>query len=270
MVTSAGLSAHTAPAARSASISGVTGMFNRQFEAGHSQNLPGVLETITGSSNNVSTTPTTSTTKTLPLKRTPLPPIQPPAEEGRETEIKELLQTCPDWNFNVIELERLTDNKCLAHLGMSVFLRFQLHKTLGCSESVLQNWLTVIEANYKRTNSYHNSTHAADVLHASAFFLEQDTIKDMCDGVDEAICLIAAVIHDVDHPGKNSAFLCNSGSELANLYNDITVLENHHAALGFRLTMSDERVNIFQNLDRDSYKLMRQGIIDLVLATGKN
>ena len=31
--------------------------------------------------------------------------------------------------------------------------------------------------------------------------------------------------------------------------------------------MSDERVNIFQNLDRDSYKLIRQGIIDLVLAT---
>ena len=57
----------------------------------------------------------------------------------------------------------------------------------------------------------------------------------MCDSVDEAICLIAAVIHDVDHPGKNSAFLCNSGSELANLYNDITVLENHHAAFGFKL-----------------------------------
>ena len=71
----------------------------------------------------------------------------------------------------------------------------------------------------------------------------------------------------MDHPGKNSAFLCNSGSELAYLYNDISVLENHHAAFGFKLTMSDERVNIFQNLDRDSFKLIRQGIIDLVLAT---
>ena len=65
----------------------------------------------------------------------------------------------------------------------------------------------------------------------------------------------------------SSAFLCNSGSDLAKLYNDITVLENHHAALGFKLTTSDDRVNIFKNLDRDSYKLMRQGIIDLVLAT---
>ena len=64
-----------------------------------------------------------------------------------------------------------------------------------------------------------------------------------------------------------SAFLCNSHSELAKLYNDITVLENHHAALGFKLTTSDDRVNIFKHLDRDTYKVMRQGIIDLVLAT---
>ena len=47
----------------------------------------------------------------------------------------------------------------------------------------------------------------------------------------------------------------------------LSVLENHHAAFGFKVTMSDERVNIFQNLDRDSFKLIRQGIIDLVLAT---
>ena len=62
-------------------------------------------------------------------------------------------------------------NYFLAHLGMATLIRFQLHKTLGCSETVLHNWLTLIEANYKRTNSYHNSTHAADVLHATAFFL---------------------------------------------------------------------------------------------------
>ena len=86
---------------------------------------------------------------------------------------------------------------------MATFLRFELHKTLNCPESKLQNWLALIEANYHRSNSYHNSTHAADVLHATAYFLEQEKLKEVCDGVDEAICLIAAAIHDVDHPGKN-------------------------------------------------------------------
>lgn len=65
----------------------------------------------------------------------------------------------------------------------------------------------------------------------------------------------------------SSAFLCNSNAELATLYNDITVLENHHASLGFKLTQSDDRVNIFKNLDRDSYKQVRQSVIDMVLAT---
>ena len=78
-------------------------------------------------------------------------------------------------------------------LGMAILTRFQLHKTLGCSEAVMQNWLIIIEANYKRNNAYHNSTHAADVLHATAFFLEQDSVKEMCDGVDEATCLLAGL-----------------------------------------------------------------------------
>ena len=39
--------------------------------------------------------------------------------------------------------------------------------------------------------------------------------------VDEIACLIAAAIHDVDHPGKSNAFLTNAESELAILYNDL-------------------------------------------------
>jgi hypothetical protein len=44
----------------------------------------------------------------------------------------------------------------------------------------------------------------------------------------------------------SSAFLCNSNHELAILYNDLCVLESHHSALAFKLTMSDDRVNIFK------------------------
>ena len=43
-----------------------------------------------------------------------------------------------------------------------------------------------------------------------------------------------------------SAFLCNSDNELAILYNDLCVLESHHSALAFKLTVSDDRVNIFK------------------------
>lgn len=62
--------------------------------------------------------------------------------------------------------------------------------------------------------------------------------------------LIAATIHDVDHPGRTNSFLCNAGSELAVLYNDTAVLESHHTALAFQLTIKDSKCNIFKNIDR--------------------
>jgi len=68
----------------------------------------------------------------------------------------------------------------------------------------------------------------------------------------------------------------------------MTVLENHHASfgifnsfskscfylnndpknyLGFRLTLADDKVNIFKDIDCETFRIVRQGMIDLVLAT---
>lgn len=47
--------------------------------------------------------------------------------------------------------------------------------------------------------------------------------------------LVAAIIHDVDHPGRNNQFLVSTEDSLAILYNDESVLENHHLAVAFEL-----------------------------------
>ncbi|NXE24433.1 PDE8B phosphodiesterase, partial [Ardeotis kori] len=127
----------------------------------------------------------------------------------------------------------------LLYLGLKVFARFGVSEFLNCSEATLRAWLQVIEANYHSSNSYHNSTHAADVLHATAFFLGKERVKGSLGHLDEVAALIAATIHDVDHPGRTNSFLCNAGSELAVLYNDMAVLESHHTALAFQLTTKD-------------------------------
>jgi len=181
--------------------------------------------------------------------------------------IRELLGNSHQWDFDIIKLESLTEKRPLVWLGMTTLLRFEATKTLKIEDSVLQNWLTLIEANYHSANSYHNSSHAADVLQATAYFLEKSRVSEYLDNLDAIICLIGAIIHDVDHPGRNSAYLCNSGSDLAILYNDTTVLENHHCALGFKLTHSDARVNILAGLEPEVYKSVRSGLIDVVLAT---
>ncbi|XP_048964449.1 high affinity cAMP-specific and IBMX-insensitive 3',5'-cyclic phosphodiesterase 8A isoform X5 [Canis lupus dingo] len=171
------------------------------------------------------------------------------------------------WDFNIFELEAATNKRPLIYLGLKIFARFGICEFLNCSETTLRSWLQIIEANYHSSNPYHNSTHSADVLHATAYFLCKERIKQTLDPVDEVAALIAATIHDVDHPGRTNSFLCNAGSELAILYNDTAVLESHHAALAFQLTTRDDKCNIFKNMERNDYRTLRQGIIDMVLAT---
>ncbi|KAB1257228.1 High affinity cAMP-specific and IBMX-insensitive 3'; 5'-cyclic phosphodiesterase 8A [Camelus dromedarius] len=138
------------------------------------------------------------------------------------------------WDFDIFELEAATHKRPLIYLGLKMFSRFGVCEFLNCSETTLRSWLQIIEANYHSSNPYHNSTHSADVLHATAYFLCKERIKQTLDPLDEAAALIAATIHDVDHPGRTNSFLCNAGSELA-ILND--------------------------------YRTLRQGIIDMVLAT---
>nr|XP_035939008.1 high affinity cAMP-specific and IBMX-insensitive 3',5'-cyclic phosphodiesterase 8A isoform X1 [Halichoerus grypus] len=171
------------------------------------------------------------------------------------------------WDFNIFELEAATHKRPLIYLGLKMFARFGICEFLNCSEPTLRSWLQIIEANYHSSNPYHNSTHAADVLHATAYFLCKERIKQTLDPVDEVAALIAATVHDVDHPGRTNSFLCNAGSELAILYNDTAVLESHHAALAFQLTTRDDKCNIFKNMERNDYRTLRQAIIDMVLAT---
>ncbi|ODM89705.1 High affinity cAMP-specific and IBMX-insensitive 3',5'-cyclic phosphodiesterase 8B [Orchesella cincta] len=183
------------------------------------------------------------------------------------TSLQKLLETEEQWGFDIRLLEEITEKRPLVWLGMTVFARFGAAQILNTDEATLRNWLTLIEANYHSSNSYHNSTHAADVLQSTAYFLSTERLKTFLEPLDEVISLIAAAVHDVDHPGKTSAFIMNSGNDLALLYNDLSVLESHHAAFTFKLTLSDPRVNIFKNLDGNTYKVVRQSVIDMVLAT---
>ncbi|MEQ2168090.1 cAMP-specific 3',5'-cyclic phosphodiesterase 4D [Goodea atripinnis] len=55
-------------------------------------------------------------------------------------------------------------------------------------------------------------------------------------------------------------------SQLALMYNDESVLENHHLAVGFKL-LHQENCDIFQNLTKRQRQSLRKLVIDMVLAT---
>lgn len=78
--------------------------------------------------------------------------------------MRDILDTSLTWEFDIFRLEELSKKRPLQHLGMNLLNHFDVGSVLNCDEKTLFNWLTVIEANYHSENSYHNSTHAADVM----------------------------------------------------------------------------------------------------------
>lgn len=78
--------------------------------------------------------------------------------------IMELLDESLSWDFDIFKLEEITDYHPLLYLGMEMFRRFDVFATLNIDENVCKAWLAVIEAHYRKSNTYHNSTHAADVM----------------------------------------------------------------------------------------------------------
>ena len=78
--------------------------------------------------------------------------------------------------------------------------------------------------------------------------------------------LLAAAIHDYDHPGKTNAFLVATRDPLALLYNDRSVLENHHISYAWKLFRNNS-LNFLENIDADMVTSIRKLTINLVLAT---
>ncbi|XP_039188878.1 cGMP-inhibited 3',5'-cyclic phosphodiesterase A isoform X2 [Crotalus tigris] len=78
---------------------------------------------------------------------------------------------------------------------------------------------------------------------------------------------VAAAMHDYDHPGRTNAFLVATSAPQAVLYNDRSVLENHHAAAAWNLFMSRPEYNFLIHLDHVEFKHFRFLVIEAILAT---
>eukprot|EP00013_Stygamoeba_regulata_P009218 CAMPEP_0177672262 /NCGR_PEP_ID=MMETSP0447-20121125/25225_1 /TAXON_ID=0 /ORGANISM="Stygamoeba regulata, Strain BSH-02190019" /LENGTH=1272 /DNA_ID=CAMNT_0019179873 /DNA_START=33 /DNA_END=3849 /DNA_ORIENTATION=- len=180
--------------------------------------------------------------------------------------VSHMYKTCVDWNFDIFEAAEMSDGSPLQILGYCIFRRHGLLSTFRIPEDKLRNFLRAVEAGYKASNAYHNNTHAADVTQTLNFLLSCEKMSAILTPLDRLALIISAVVHDYDHPGVNNAFLVKTGAPLAVVYNDQSVLENHHAASCFKLLADDEK-NILCNLSTEQRVIVRKMIIDLVLAT---
>ncbi|XP_054105959.2 3',5'-cyclic-AMP phosphodiesterase 4C isoform X1 [Callithrix jacchus] len=189
---------------------------------------------------------------------------------GVQTEQEELLakelEDTNKWGLDVFKVAELSGNRPLTAIIFSIFQERDLLKTFQIPADTLATYLLLLEGHYHADVAYHNSLHAADVAQSTHVLLATPALEAVFTDLEVLAALFASAIHDVDHPGVSNQFLINTNSELALMYNDASVLENHHLAVGFKLLQA-ENCDIFQNLSTKQRLSLRRMVIDMVLAT---
>lgn len=180
--------------------------------------------------------------------------------------ILSILEQISDWNFDIFKLYELAENNTLPLLALAIFRKNGLVEKFGIDELKLRNLFLDISDGYNSTNPYHNAIHASDVLQTVNFFVTRGGFGQLLNDIEVLACFLAAAGHDINHPGYNNAFLINSRSPLALLYNDQSVLENHHCSCLFKAILKPEN-DILSGLSKEAYNELRRIIIKMILAT---
>ncbi|XP_065571746.1 3',5'-cyclic-AMP phosphodiesterase, isoforms N/G-like isoform X3 [Artemia franciscana] len=187
-------------------------------------------------------------------------------ETNHEKELHEIFRGLDRWGMDIFKVSELTDNRPLTAVAYTIFKERGLMATFKIPAATLVRFLLSLETNYNRDNPYHNSSHAADVTQATHVLLNSRALETVFTKLETMAALFAATIHDVDHPGVTNQYLINTGSDLALMYNDESVLENHHLAVAFKLLQNPD-CDIFKNLQKKQRQTLRKVAIDMVLAT---
>lgn len=166
------------------------------------------------------------------------------------------------WDFNVwlFEEEELLRYMVtfLEEFGLIAHFKIDMNK--------LSNFMVGVRALYDRSNPYHNFRHAFDVTHACYLLLTLGKAAELLTPLEILALLVASIGHDLSHCGTSNVFQVRTRTELAITYNDLSVLENFHAAQLFRLLANDES-NILSGLSDDEYAQARRLIISCIIAT---
>ncbi|XP_056396976.1 cAMP-specific 3',5'-cyclic phosphodiesterase 4D isoform X14 [Hyla sarda] len=185
--------------------------------------------------------------------------------ENEESLAKEL-EDVNKWGLNIFKVAEYSGNRPLTVVIHTIFQERDLLKTFKIPVDTLVTYLMTLEDHYHADVAYHNNIHAADVAQSTHVLLSTPALEAVFTDLEILAAIFASAIHDVDHPGVSNQFLINTNSELALMYNDSSVLENHHLAVGFKL-LQEENCDIFQNLTKKQRQSLRKMVIDIVLAT---
>lgn len=169
-----------------------------------------------------------------------------------------------NWNFNSFTFDAMCCGRSLTELLLHLFDYYNLYDIFNLDMVNVLKCFRLLEFGYHSTNPYHNSIHAADVTQAMHCFIQENKIKKHMTHLETLCSILAAVCHDLDHPGVNQSFLVATNNPLASLYNNNSVLENHHWR--FALCIFKES-KLFDHFEEEVLEEMKKQLKHLILAT---
>uniref|UniRef100_A0A3Q3E2V2 Phosphodiesterase n=1 Tax=Labrus bergylta TaxID=56723 RepID=A0A3Q3E2V2_9LABR len=185
---------------------------------------------------------------------------------SQESMLAKEVENINRWGLDIFKIAEFSGNRPLTVVMYSVFQERDLLKTFKIPIDTFITFMMTLEDHYHADVAYHNNIHAADVVQSTHVLLSTPALEAVFTDLEIMAALFASAIHDVDHPGVTNQFLINTSSELALMYNDASVLENHHLAVGFKL-LQEDNCDIFENLSKKQKDSIRKMVIDMVLAT---
>lgn len=132
------------------------------------------------------------------------------------------------WCFNAFTLNSVCGGRPVSVLCVYLLHKYGLIHHFKFDTVTVWKCFSLIEDGYHASNPYHNAIHAADVTQAMHCYLQERKIYQHLTPLEKLAALVAAVCHDLDHPGVNQPFLIATDNHLAALYKNFSVLENHH------------------------------------------
>ncbi|KAG1667446.1 hypothetical protein FOA52_012201 [Chlamydomonas sp. UWO 241] len=193
------------------------------------------------------------------------PRLRAPGSDGGEPGSPPCLfigkQVLSSWTYDFTDVGTNT----LSKIAYDMFILSGVVDYFHLDITTLGNFLAAVASNYHDV-PYHNFNHACHVLHAAWMALNCETAREVLTMEDTLGIMIAALCHDVDHDGRSNSYHVHTQSELARLYNDGSVMENHHCALTFDILRRKDCA-LLDNFDTETNRRLRKVIVGCIMCT---
>ena len=166
--------------------------------------------------------------------------------------------------FNIFPYKDANNEHHVRLLLMAMFYDFDLPRIFQIPDVTLYRFFTVVSRKY-RFVPFHNFYHAFNVTQTMYFFLRTGLASRVLGPLEIMACLIAAICHDLDHPGLNNDFQRKAQTRVFHMHKK-SILENHHY-LQCMAALANPESNILANLTQEDEDQIYIYLRDLILAT---